>query len=130
MPEEIATTTQEKLEEILSGVIVWPQSLHSRTQYRRTHDDNDGKKEQCICVEIGPDGDTHCCQNIDSEEEIDEERSDPSLLAGVQFPLTYLRYRNSFGGGRSPRVYNALLILALAIHFDNQDDPNHNPDAE
>ncbi len=123
------TYNENEIKSILEGTIIWPQSLQSMTRYRRTHDDCEGKLEQCICVMFGPDGDAYCSQDVASSEELnwDEKKMDE---AGVLFPNSLVRFRTYHGGGRSERVHNALKILALAIVLDNQDDPRANPDAE
>lgn len=71
-------------------------------QYERTHDDHDGEWEGTIRVEIADDGDV--------------------WVGSDRFP-GMLRFRNSFGGGCSPRVWNALRILALAINLDEAASP-------
>ena len=82
----------------------WIQELDVQTGYVRLHDDHDGTYKGKIEVSFTNDGDAWI--RTDSHK-------GPTL-----------RFRNEFGGGRSPRVKNALLILAYAIMLDEEDDPH------
>ena len=80
----------------------WIQELKVNTPYTRTQDDHDGTWTGKVSVTFGPDGDAWV--------EVDKTDS--------------LRFREPvIGGGRSPRVRNALMLLALAIKLDNEDCP-------
>jgi hypothetical protein len=83
----------------------WPVSLSPDVTYTRVHDDSDGSRgdDQQLAVLIGRDADAYV------------------LLPG----LTSLRFREPLGGGLSPRVRNALIVLAEAIRRDNEADPRH-----
>lgn len=85
----------------------WPTSLSARETYRRRHDDNDGdlSSSQDLKVTVGADGDVWTSAR-DSDS---------------------LRFRTWAGGGASPRVRNALLVLAEAIRRDNADRPQRKP---
>lgn len=83
----------------------WPQSIQSGIRYTRVHDDCDGDMSQVLSVVIGDDGDAWVAADADT-------------------PFSSLRFRVPLiGGGMSPRVRNALLILAEAIRLDNEDRP-------
>jgi hypothetical protein len=79
----------------------WPPMLNPYQPYFRTQDDCEGDKSEGISVTIGEDGDAWVFTNT---------------------KMHSCRYRMPFlGGGRSPRVRNALLILAMAIKMDNEE---------
>jgi hypothetical protein len=79
----------------------WPKDLSSKESYFRTHDDCDGELHKGIAVGFTCDGD-----------------------AWIYPGREPYRYRMPcVGGGRSPRVRNALLLLALAIKLDNEEFP-------
>ena len=44
-------------------------------------------------------------------------------IATDRKPGQFSRFRTSGGGGHSLRVRNALMLLALAIKLDNEEDP-------
>ncbi len=81
----------------------WPETLETHVLYARRHDDTDGETEakHDLTVGVGSDGDVWVVQ------------------AGYQT----LRFRTGLGGGQSPRVRNALLVLAEAIRRDNDEFP-------
>ena len=76
--------------------------LTSREEYARLHDDDDGTGQGIISVMFGEDSD-----------------------AWVNIAGSSLRFRSFFGGGKSLRVRNALMILALAIKLDNEEYPQN-----
>lgn len=82
----------------------WISGIRSGDSYSRRHDDTDGENgiDQYLTIHISHDGD-----------------------AWVEQKGTFgsLRFRTGFGGGRSPRVRNALLLLAEAIRRDNEEFP-------
>lgn len=88
--------------DILLENIIQPIQLEPREIEFRTHDDCDGRLEEAIGVGLSVDGDVW-----------------------LQLPpmVTSLRFRTYAGGGQSPRVRNALLILAEAIRRDNEARP-------
>jgi hypothetical protein len=86
----------------------WPPELKTDTQYFRTQDDCDGNLREGIEVIIDQMGDAWV--NITTD----------SLLKSC-------RFRTWGGGGRSLRVRNALLLLAIAIKMDNDDHPVGKP---
>lgn len=89
----------------------WLESLNSKELYSRLHDDHDGMFKGRINVSFSPDGDAWI-----------------SFEPGHSFAL---RFRMSMvGGGRSPRVRNALMILAEAIRLDNLERPDPEPTKE
>jgi len=82
----------------------WPEGLETRTRYYRPHDDEPPANGHGISVVISNDGDVW-----------------PDLQRA---PFIGPRYRMPMiGGGASPRVRNALLLLALAIKLDNAERP-------
>jgi len=96
---EIEKTIHEILDECF-----WPQSLDCNQVYFRTHDDCDGNLVDGLSVTITPDGD--------------------AFVKAVAERLYSCRFRMPLsGGGLSPRVRNALLILAMAIKKDNEEFP-------
>jgi hypothetical protein len=83
----------------------WPITLAPDAVYSRVHDDSDGRR-----------GDEHQLAVL----------FDRSSDAWVLLPgMTSLRFRDPLGGGVSPRVRNALLVLAEAIRRDNDADVGH-----
>ncbi len=101
MDHDVAT---RNIRELLDGIF-WPADLRSQTPYVRVHDDCDGDASQRLSVIIGDDGDAW-------------------IAADAPTVFNSLRFREPFiGGGMSPRVRNALLILAEAIRLDNADRP-------
>lgn len=91
---------------LLEGFYPPPQGLcqHGlQKSFKRRHDDTDGERgpEQEICVGFTPDGDAWL------------------ILPGFQS----LRFRTPAGGGSSPRVQKALILLAEAIRRDNEERP-------
>lgn len=95
----------EQIRELLETPF-WPESLAPRTQYLRYCDDT---RKGGISVVFGDDGDGW----IDVYQHIDPDDFNGSVR--FRMPMT--------GGGQSPRVRNALLILAEAIRLDNLDQP-------
>ena len=92
-----------KLNSILQG-FPWPPELVTGTHYRRLHDDHDGMREGELIVAFSADGDAWIYT---------DKHQGPTL-----------RFRSPSGGGHSPRVRNALIILALAIKLDSDDAPD------
>lgn len=88
----------------------WPQTIQSGKLYLRYEDDS---PEGSLSVSFDVDGDGYIrvYQNIDPTEH-----------------NWSLRFRILMsGGGESPRVRNALLILAEAIRLDNEERPQNRP---
>lgn len=85
----------------------WIQTLKTESVYQRMEDDTSGFINVCI----GKDGDSW----ITVMNEIDPKQS--SFSFRFRTPL--------IGGGESPRVRNALLILAEAIRRDNAEHPQN-----
>jgi len=92
------STLARSLDTVLETVW-WPQSLHAEQALSRVHDDCDGDLSQTLMVYLGRDLDVH---------------------VGMGHALETLRFREPMGGGMSPRVRNALLVLAEAIRRDNE----------
>lgn len=81
----------------------WLQELRSETTYERVQDDHDGRKEGRLRVSFTRDGDAWVSSDF--------------------FPRS-MRFRMpGGGGGMSPRVRAALMILAYAIDLDNKSYP-------
>jgi hypothetical protein len=99
--------SQERLEKDVKRVLenpFWIQGLSYKTAYSRIHDDHDGTFDG----EIG----VYFTQDSDAWVEI--AKKDGGAL----------RFREGIiGGGSSPRVRNALMILAYAIKLDNEKHP-------
>lgn len=103
MPGKRGPKTQEELLRKLLREPFWPSTVTTTTGYTRLHDDHDGTREGRIILGFTPDGDAWISTD------------------GHRGPT--LRFRNMFGGGRSPHTYAALLFLAEAIRLDNEQDP-------
>lgn len=87
-------------EQLLESYVM-PASIERDTVYSRIHDDHDGDAMQALEVMVMHDGDV--AVSIGKRQE--------------------LRFRTDTGGGCSPRVRNALLVLAEAIRRDNEEIP-------
>lgn len=85
----------------------WPTTLNCDVTYERVHDDHDGTFTGRVSVQFDRMGDAYLF--VDKPEGI----------------ANYLRFRTMGGGGMSPRVRTALLLLAEAIRLDNEDRPNN-----
>ena len=108
--EETSSTQEKKTSSVteaeLQGPLIrqlletpfWPDGLKPREHYFRTHDDCDGEDHKGVTVLFSDDGDAH-----------------------IVTPREGCRFRTFAGGGQSPRVRNALIILALAIKADNEE---------
>ena len=81
----------------------WPDGVKCDERYFRTTDDNDGELHYGLSLTFSEDGD--------------------AWLNATHPPMESCRFRTLIGGGRSLRVRAALLILALAIDMDNQENP-------
>jgi len=105
---ELTEADIEAIEAVLPQLLEWPLALPlSRgVGFERTHDDHQGSFEGKIQLSISHDGDV--------------------WLATDKHGGPMLRFRTPGfvgGGGRSPRVWNALRLLAYAIVLDNRDYP-------
>jgi hypothetical protein len=89
------------LKKLLEDPLPWPHSLSDKVSYTRFADDHDGEWDQHIIVQFGGDGDAYIATH------------DTALM----------RFRNTIGGGDSPRTYRALVILAEAIRLDALERP-------
>jgi len=101
---EPSTMEVEQSMNILLEGVYWPNSIEAKAVYARRHDDTDGdtSSDQELSVMFGPDADGYVT---------------------VGWAQT-LRFRETFcGGGHSPRVRNALMVLAEAIRRDNEEFP-------
>jgi len=88
----------------------WKEVGTSDSQTRKEDDSYSGS----ITVVFSVDGDAWIGFNPDPEE----------------FSHRSFRFRTSGGGGRSLRVRKALMVLAMAIKADNEDDPIRRDDGE
>ncbi len=107
---ELARAAKEFPNEMISALLAtywWPKHLETMENYsvKRYEDDS---RFGMLTVTISEDADAW----IDVLSE-----ADPNELH------TVMRFRTFIGGGQSPRVRNALLILAEAIRLDNKDRP-------
>ena len=82
----------------------WIPEIETGFLYQRLHDDHDGEFSGMVEVFF--------LDNADGVLTTDCHRG-PAL-----------RFRNEVGGGRSLRVRNALMLLALAIKLDNEQRPD------
>lgn len=101
-PETTDVAMRRALDVVLERPL-WPASLEAERPYMRRQDDCDGSRElqHNVVVTIGRDGDAWV---------------DAGQFRG-------LRFRHDFGGGQSPRVRAALVVLAEAIRRDNEERP-------
>ena len=101
------TKTPERLLKDARNVLEnlpWPLELDTDVVYERLHDDDDGAREGRLLVQFNSVGDAYIST--------DKHRGSP------------LRFRTELGGGNSPRVRNALVLLALAIQMDSRKRPD------
>lgn len=97
----------DRLGEILGHMVPLNVPLDPQKCYGRVHDDHDGMYKGELQITVGPDGDMWISTD----------------------PPSTLRFRMPFiGGGMSPRVWNALRVLAFAIELDNRERPIQKPD--
>lgn len=94
----------KNIRKMLKDGIPWPPELSSRESYSRLQDDHDGTEEGIVTVTFSPDGDAWLWTDIQKS----------------------LRFRTSAGGGRSIMVRNALVLLALAIKLENDEQERRN----
>lgn len=97
--------TQDQLEKSLHNLLegdYWINTLTPDVLHARRQDDCDGSggAEHQLQVYLAEDADIHV------------------FIPGQ---LHSLRFRHGLGGGQSPRVRNALMVLAEAIRRDNED---------
>lgn len=97
---------QKMVEQLLSEPY-WLPNLDTRTSYWRYEDDSPLGQ---LIISFSPDGDGHI--HVMAEHDPNE---GPKWSQRFRMPM--------MGGGQSPRVRNALLILAEAIRLDNIDSP-------
>jgi hypothetical protein len=108
-PTQIEKLCLEKPREVIAALFESPlrlDELETQISYMREGDDDRGGY---VGVQIGIDGDVHTI--VFSSE-----------LGPEQYGFSH-RFRGYFGGGHSLRVRNALLMLALAIKIENEEDP-------
>lgn len=90
----------EKVKDVIEAV-EWLPELETNCNYFRTHDDCEGDLSQGLNVIFSMDGDAWVSTRYGES----------------------CRFRMPFGGGgRSPRVRNALMVLAMAIKLDNEEE--------
>lgn len=105
--KESFNPSQAELEASLHTLLegdFWIRDLSPDETYARLQDDTDGDRsaKNQLQVHVASDGDLHVFLPYSNES---------------------LRFRSYFGGGASPRVRNALIVLAEAIRRDNEDCP-------
>lgn len=100
-PERAKQLTRELLD-----AHYWPEGINSGEVYQRFEDDS---PTGFIQVVFGEDGDAHFA--------VIQDRDPNDFRFSMRFRMPMI------GGGESPRVRNALLILAEAIRLDNEDHP-------
>lgn len=89
----------------------WIEGLKTMEGYRRYEDDT---RHAHLDVIIGDDGDAHVSFWADPDDPY-QSKVWPSLR--FRMPM--------IGGGESPRVRKALLLLAAAIKLDNEEHPQN-----
>lgn len=96
------------LPEVLAQSFFLP--LTGGETHQRLQDDHDGNFRGELILMVGPDGDVWVTTDL---------HRGPTMRFRVP----------AIGGGQSPRTFNALRILALAIMLDNQQCPQlrHQP---
>ncbi len=92
----------------------WHPGVDPKKAYQRRSDDTDGQ-DMGIGVMFGSDSDAHF--QVWSYN-LDRKTGEP------QYDDGHHRFRTHFGGGRSLRVRNALIMLARAIDLDNKERPD------
>lgn len=105
--EPFSVTKGDDIEAIVHRLLesnFWLPKLSTKEMYSRQHDDHDGTWTGKLNVCIGEDGDAWI-ETRDTE------------MASLRFRVPM------FGGGCSPRVRTALVILAEAIRIDNEKQP-------
>jgi len=111
MPKTILSPSHAQVTramDLLLEGIYFPESLRGMDGVGRIEDDNDGDPTRSIAILFGHDGDLHVGTRLGE----------------------FRRFRTQAGGGVSPRVYNALLVLAEAMRRDNEEFPCGNPNPE
>ena len=98
-PERLIKDARNVLENL-----PWPMELTTDVIYERLHDDDDGSRKGRLRVQFNAVGDAYVST--------DKHRGSP------------LRFRTELGGGNSPLVRNALVLLALAIQMDGRKRPD------
>ncbi|MBX4189219.1 hypothetical protein KW785_01325 [Candidatus Parcubacteria bacterium] len=122
-PKKRATTLAKVIHDhedevigILLNSLFWPKTLKAGKFYTRRSDDDDGLGNT-ISVFVGDMGSRAGDVFFDSH--LDEH----------SLSTTHC-FRTGFGGGSSPRVRNALMVLAIAIDLDNETRPMRMPERE
>lgn len=90
---------EEALDAILENIIPCPQGLETNIAYITEHDDTDGELE-ILSVGISDLG--------------------GDVWMTISPDVSELRFRSPSGGGRFPRVRNAILVLMEAIRRENK----------
>jgi len=101
----------KNIEAIIQQVLetpFWLSTIKTRECYQRYEDDS---PLGFLSITFGDDGDGHML--VIHEQDPNE----PRFSMRFRMPMT--------GGGQSPRVRNALLILAEAIRLDNLEQPQN-----
>ncbi len=91
---------EDKAIETVLSMMYWPKELKTNSEYFRTQDDCDGDLSNGLSVTIDIMGDVWVTTTKNS----------------CRFRMT------AGGGGLSPAVRNALLVLAMAIEKDNKEN--------
>jgi hypothetical protein len=91
------------LKRLLESALPHPPEIEPGILYGRFHDDHDGTYEGSIGVSFSRDGDAH-------------------VFVSRSKSGTPLRFRTILGGGASPRTRNALVLLALAMKLDADEE--------
>lgn len=102
----------EQILKLLESVLTWPEELKTDFPYKRKHDGSDGENEY-LEVSFSCDGDAW----------IKIYKPPTTSIAHGKSILRFRMDNDCGGGGVSPRVKKALMILAYAIYLDNKDYP-------
>jgi len=89
---------QKDIDKVLNSAF-WPENLNANQCLSIQHDDTDGEDDGNLYISIDVMGDVYIS--------IDESKP--------------LRFRSYFGGGKSLKVRNALVLLAEAIRQENNE---------
>lgn len=101
------TTQTSPIDQILETDF-WPDTIPAGFDISRIDDDNDGDPRHRLELSVGGHGIDH-----------------GDVYLGFPGATSALRFRTQLGGGVSPRVRNALLVLAEAMRRDNEDRPQN-----
>ena len=108
MPKRIKRTEIPETIKALLDDAYWLDDLEPQVEYSRSQDDHEGDITNGVLhVVITCDGDAH-------------------VMITYQHSGEFIRFRTALGGGLSLRTRNALVILALAMKMDQEEQDKWN----